>query len=115
MEPKFAKGGKLEKWYPLYETLSTFAFTPNLVTKKGAHIRDGVDLKRTMMTVIIAMIPCLIFGIYNTGHFAEVAKDSALAANYFDGMSVKDSKIFNTKFLEKNIDDYTKIISDGIE
>lgn len=89
MEPKFAKGGKLEKWYPLYETLSTFAFTPNLVTKKGAHIRDGVDLKRTMMTVIIAMIPCLIFGIYNTGHFAEVAKDSALAANYFDGMSVK--------------------------
>ncbi len=68
-EPKFAKGGKLEKWYPLYETLATFAFTPNHTTKRGAHIRDGVDLKRTMMTVIIALIPALLFGIYNAGHW----------------------------------------------
>lgn len=89
MEPKFAKGGKLEKWNPLFETMATFAFTPKLVTQKGAHIRDGVDLKRTMMTVIIAMIPCLLFGIYNTGHFAEVAKGSALAASYWDGFGVK--------------------------
>lgn len=89
MEPKFAKGAKLEKWNPLFETLATFAFTPKLVTQKGAHIRDGVDLKRTMMTVIIAMIPCLLFGIYNTGHFAEVAKGSALAASYWDGFGVK--------------------------
>ena len=44
----------------LFETLATFAFTPKLVTTKGAHIRDGVDLKRTMMTVILALIPCLI-------------------------------------------------------
>ena len=43
------------------------------VHKKGAHIRDGVDLKRTMMTVIFAMIPCLLFGIYNTGHWEMVA------------------------------------------
>jgi Na+-transporting NADH:ubiquinone oxidoreductase subunit B len=89
MEPKFAKGGKLEKWNPLFETMATFAFTPKLVTQKGAHIRDGVDLKRTMMTVILAMIPCLLFGIYNTGHFAEVAKGSALAASYWDGFGVK--------------------------
>lgn len=68
-EPKFAKGGKLEKWYPLYETLATFAFTPNHTTKRGAHIRDGVDLKRTMMMVIIALIPALLFGIYNAGHW----------------------------------------------
>ncbi|XOV68937.1 MAG: NADH:ubiquinone reductase (Na(+)-transporting) subunit B [Fluviicola sp.] len=67
--PKFAKGGKLEKWYPLYETLATFAFTPNHTTKRGAHIRDGVDLKRTMMTVIIALVPALLFGIYNAGHW----------------------------------------------
>lgn len=74
MEPKFAKGGKLEKWHPVFESFATLAFTPALVTNKGSHIRDGVDLKRTMMTVIIAMIPCLLFGIYNTGHWEMVAE-----------------------------------------
>ncbi len=69
LDPHFEKGGKWEKMYPLYETLSTFLFTPKHVTKKGAHIRDGVDLKRTMFMVIIALIPCLLFGIYNTGHW----------------------------------------------
>ena len=74
MEPNFVKGAKYEKWNPLFETLSTFAFTPKLVTTKGSHIRDGVDLKRTMMMVIIALIPCLLFGIYNTGHWQMVAE-----------------------------------------
>lgn len=83
MEPKFAKGGKLEKWNPLFESFATLAFTPALVTKKGSHIRDGVDLKRTMMTVIIAMIPCLIFGIYNTGHWAEVAAAGDRSLDYW--------------------------------
>ena len=73
MEPKFSKGGKLEKWNPIFESFSTLAFTPAHVTSKGSHIRDGVDLKRTMMTVIIAMLPCLLFGIYNTGHWEMVA------------------------------------------
>lgn len=74
MEPKFAKGSKLEKWHPVFESFSTLAFTPAIVTKKGSHIRDGVDLKRTMMTVILAMVPCLLFGIYNTGHWEMVAE-----------------------------------------
>jgi Na+-transporting NADH:ubiquinone oxidoreductase subunit B len=74
MEPNFVKGAKYEKWNPLFETIATFAFTPKLVTTKGAHIRDGVDLKRTMMMVIIALIPCLLFGIYNTGHWQMVAE-----------------------------------------
>lgn len=69
LDPKFEKGGKWEKMYPLYETLSTFLFTPKHVTKKGSHIRDGVDLKRTMFMVVLALIPCLLFGIYNTGHW----------------------------------------------
>ena len=73
MEPKFAKGAKLEKWHPVFESFMTLAFTADEVTKKGAHIRDGVSLKRTMMTVILAMIPCLLFGIYNTGHWEMVA------------------------------------------
>lgn len=69
MEPKFAKGGKLEKWNPVFESFMTLAFTPNHTTKRGSHIRDGVDLKRTMVTVIFAMVPALLFGIYNAGHW----------------------------------------------
>lgn len=73
MEPKFAKGAKLEKLHPVFESFVTLAFTPKEVTKKGAHIRDGVDLKRTMMTVIIALIPCLLFGMIGAGHWHYVA------------------------------------------
>ncbi len=83
-EPKFSKGGKLEKWNPLFESFATLAFTPNITTKKGSHIRDAVDLKRTMMTVIIALIPCLLFGIYNTGHFEMVAEMGDRSIPYMD-------------------------------
>ncbi len=83
MEPKFAKGGKLEKWNPVFESFMTLAFTPAHVTKKGAHIRDGVDLKRTMMTVILAMLPCLLFGIYNTGHWEMVAEAGDRSLDYW--------------------------------
>ena len=69
VEPMFSEGGKLAKFHPVYDGLYTFAFTPGHTTKKGAHIRDGVDLKRTMFTVIVALIPCLLFGMLNTGHF----------------------------------------------
>jgi len=83
-EPKFAKGGKLEKWNPIFESFTTLAFTPALTTTKGSHIRDGVDLKRTMMMVILALIPCLLFGIYNTGHFEMVAETGNRALPYLD-------------------------------
>lgn len=82
MEPKFAKGGKLEKWNPVFESFMTLAFTPDIVTKRGSHIRDAVDLKRTMMTVIIALVPCLLFGIYNTGHFEMVAEAGTRDLDY---------------------------------
>ena len=68
-KPLFAKGGKYEKFHYLFEAGETFMFVPNEVTpKKGAQIRDAIDLKRLMMTVVIAMIPCLLFGIWNVGH-----------------------------------------------
>ena len=68
-KPHFAKGGKYEKFHYLFEAGETFMFVPNDVTpKKGAQIRDAIDLKRLMMTVVIAMIPCLLFGIWNVGH-----------------------------------------------
>lgn len=82
MEPTFSKGGKLEKLHPVYDGLATFLFTPGHATKKGAHIRDGIDLKRTMMTVIIALIPCTLFGMWNIGHQHYLATGEA--AEFFD-------------------------------
>ncbi len=68
-KPNFQKGGKFEKYHYLFEAGETFLFVPNIVAKKkGVQIRDMVDLKRMMMTVVIAMLPCLFFGIWNVGH-----------------------------------------------
>lgn len=69
IEHHFEKGGKWEKFYPLYEGHRTILFAPKETTSKtGAQIKDAVDLKRMMFTVIIAMIPCLLFGMWNVGH-----------------------------------------------
>ncbi|MFN4763934.1 NADH:ubiquinone reductase (Na(+)-transporting) subunit B [Gillisia sp. Q332] len=64
----FQKGKKLEKYAPAINALDTFLYTPNHTTQKGAHIRDAVDLKRTMITVVLALIPALIFGMWNGGY-----------------------------------------------
>ncbi len=64
----FRKGGKWEKFAPAINAFDTFLFVPNHTTHKGSHIRDSVDLKRTMSTVIIALLPALIYGIYNSGY-----------------------------------------------
>lgn len=67
LEPNFKEGGKLEKLYPVYDGMHTFAFTPAETTHGGAHIRDGIDLKRTMITVVLALVPALLFGMWNVG------------------------------------------------
>lgn len=72
IKPNFEKGGKWEKFHTLYEGHRTIAFAPDLITKpKGVQIKDATDLKRVMITVVIAMIPALLFGILNVGqqHF----------------------------------------------
>ncbi|WPU66154.1 NADH:ubiquinone reductase (Na(+)-transporting) subunit B [Peredibacter starrii] len=75
-KPLFEKGGKLEKFYPLYEALDTFVYTPDSVTKTTAHVRDGLDLKRTMFTVVIALIPCILMALYNTGYQAHLVLET---------------------------------------
>ena len=74
LKKPFGKGQKLEKFAPAINAFDTFLFVPNHTTKKGAHIRDAVDLKRTMVTVILALMPALIYGIYNTGyqHYSQM-------------------------------------------
>ena len=64
----FAKGKKLEKFSPAINALDTFLFTPNHTTQRGAHVRDAVDLKRVMITVVIALIPVLLFSMWNNGY-----------------------------------------------
>ena len=64
----FKKGGRLEKLYPLYEAGDTFMFSPGYTTKSASHVRDGLDLKRMMFTVVIALIPCTLMAMYNTGY-----------------------------------------------
>ena len=67
MEPLFEKGGRLEKLRSVYDGFATFLFVPDKVTTKGAHVRDYMDMKRTMIIVVIALLPALLFGSYNVG------------------------------------------------
>jgi Na+-transporting NADH:ubiquinone oxidoreductase subunit B len=67
VKPNFEKGGRLEKLYRPFEAFETFLYVRGDVTRKGAHIRDAIDMKRTMVHVIIALIPALLFGIWNVG------------------------------------------------
>jgi len=79
-KPLFQKGGKFEKGYYLFEALEAFLFVPDHVTsKKGVQVKDAIDLKRLMMTVVIAMIPCLLFGIWNVGHQHFLANGSSVS------------------------------------
>jgi Na+-transporting NADH:ubiquinone oxidoreductase subunit B len=71
--PRFEKGGKYEKFYPLFEAVDTIFYSPSKVTVSGAHIRDGVDLKRIMITVWFATFPAMFYGMYNVGYQANMA------------------------------------------
>ena len=72
IEPNFHKGGRFEKWYALYEAIDTFFYRPADVTKTTAHVRDGIDLKRIMITVWLCTFPAMFFGMYNIGHNANM-------------------------------------------
>ncbi len=67
MEPLFDDGGRLERFHPLFEATDTILFSTDERTKSGPHIRDSIDIKRVMISVVIALIPCYIFGAYNIG------------------------------------------------
>lgn len=92
LKPNFEKGGKWEKYHTLYEGHRTIVFAPDLTTKaKGAQIKDATDLKRVMITVVIAMIPTLLFGILNVGeqHFLAVGEEATwIDKALFGAMSV---------------------------
>ena len=76
LEPHFAKGSKLERYYGLYEMVDTFIYTPSDVTSGKTHVRDGNDLKRTMTFVVIATFFCVLMAMYNTGYQANLAMET---------------------------------------
>lgn len=77
IKPNFEKGGKFYFLHSTFDAFETFLFVPDKVTKKGAHIRDAMDMKRNMIIVILALMPALFFGIYNTGlqHFMATGQE----------------------------------------
>lgn len=80
-EKRFLKGGHLEKYFPLFEMAYSMAVLPKTVTKKGPHVRDSLDTKRYMSIVIVALLPCLLYGIYNTGYQTQLAGGLSTAFN----------------------------------
>ena len=102
VKPHFLEGGKLEKMYPAYDAFETFLFVPDHTTKSGTHIRDGIDLKRTMFMVIISMLPVLFFGMWNIGAEYHNGQNSILIT--------KGLEIINYSFIENLIFGFWKFL-----
>jgi Na+-transporting NADH:ubiquinone oxidoreductase subunit B len=77
LKPHFSKGGKFEKLHSVFDGFETFLFTPNVTSKRGTHIHDAIDSKRTMIMVVLAMVPALLFGMYNAGyqHYLAIGQE----------------------------------------
>lgn len=87
VKPSFQEGGKLKIFRSTFDAFETFLFVPDKVTHKGTHIRDAVDLKRTMTVVIIALMPALLFGMWNVGfqHFRAFGNYPGLIGSFWFG------------------------------
>ena len=70
IEHHFQEGGRYQNWFVLYEVFDTFLYSPDSVTRTTAHVRDGIDLKRMMITVWLAAFPAMFYGMYNLGFHA---------------------------------------------
>ncbi len=90
LRPTFEKGGVLEKFYPIFEATETIMFSTAERTKYGPHIRDSLDIKRVMVLVVVALIPCYIFGAINIGVQAGITQgfDRSLFENFIFGLGV---------------------------
>ena len=89
--PLFEKGGKFERLYPLFEAGDTFTRTPGDVTKTAPHVRDSIDQKRLMIFVIYALLPCILFGIWNAGNQFNISnhvEDATFLTDLLRGASM---------------------------
>lgn len=88
VHPLFEKGGPLERFYPFYEANDTLMFTPGTVTEGVTHVRDALDLKRMMITVVVALIPCIFMAMWNTGYQANLAMAPGASAEGWRGFLI---------------------------
>lgn len=101
IEPYFSKGGRWEKFFPVYEMVESFLYTPKTVTTAAPHARSYIDMKRIMTYVVIATIPCIIFGWYNTGLQVNTAMESLGSSGWrvavlgFVGIGLNPDSIFD--------------------
>ncbi len=88
VRPNFEKGGRFEKLYRTFEAFETFLFVAGNVTNRGSHIRDAMDMKRTMFHVVIAMTPVLLFGMWNVGfqHYKAIGMEVDLLDQFLFGL-----------------------------
>jgi len=86
-KPHFEKGGKFEKLHSTFDSVETLLFVPDKVTFAGSHIRDAIDMKRTMIVVFISLVPALLFGMWNIGnlHFLSIGQPTDLWTSFFYG------------------------------
>ena len=87
IKPNFEEGGKLHAFRSVFDGFETFLFVPNSTSKTGVHIHDAIDSKRIMSIVVIALIPALLFGMYNVGyqHFLAVGQEAGLFEKFIYG------------------------------
>ena len=91
VKPNFEKGGKLEKFYWVFEGFETFLFQLGTTTSgRGVHVRDAIDLKRLMFTVVISMVPAMIFGMWNVGHqhYLAIGQEAGFWLKFLIGLKV---------------------------
>ena len=90
IKPHFEKGGKFEKLHSTFEAFETFLFVPDKVTTQGSHIRDYIDMKRTMSLVVISLIPALLFGMWNVGyqHYLATGQEGTTLELFWEGFKL---------------------------
>ncbi len=88
IKPNFQEGGKMSFLRSTFDAFETFLYVPNHVTKKGSHLRDSFDMKRTMIVVVLALVPAILFGMWNIGyqHGLSVGENMGLIQNFFYGL-----------------------------
>lgn len=113
----FAKGGKYERFYPVYEAVDTFLYTPGSVTKTASHVRDGMDMKRVMIIVCVALLPCVFMAFWNTGYQANtVIHNRKQAQRLLDADVIQSSEIGTVLQvsiglpLERDVDEITSAL-----
>ena len=99
LKPTFSEGGKLSMFHSVFDGFETFLFVPNSTSKRvGSQIHDAIDSKRTMIMVVIALMPAMLFGMYNVGyqHFLAIGEDAGTLEEVYEPFLIKEGFLKRT-------------------